>query len=159
GDEVTFIGESAVVGEIHQFFGIKQTKLKSVVIVGGSLVGLNLAKILQEEKVDVRIIDKDFEKCRVLSEQLPNCTIMNHDGTVLVFLLYEKVGRADVFVACTRNDELNLLMASLGKQAGCQNIMVVISNNSYHPIVHQLGITYAISPRTSTAKHILSLAI
>ena len=45
GDEVTFIGETDVISEMHHFFGVSHKTIKSVAIVGGCLTGINLAEI------------------------------------------------------------------------------------------------------------------
>lgn len=156
GDEVTFIGETQAISDLHNFIGVSQKAIKSVVIVGGTLTGLNLAKLLEQRYIDVRLIEKDYEKCRYLAEQLPNSTIMNHDGTDASFLHAEKVGTAEVFVACTGSDEVNLVAAMLGKEVGCDDVVVTLSNPSYSTLANKLGINHTVSPRISTADHILS---
>ena len=156
GDEVTFIGETKAISELHHFVGWSQSTIKSVVIVGGTLTGLNLAKMLEQRDIDVRFIEKDYERCRVLAEQLPECTIMNHDGTDIDFLKAEKIGTAEVLVACTSSDEVNMVVGLLGKEVGCGDIVVTLSNTNYAPFAAQLGINHAVSPRISIADHILS---
>ncbi len=156
GDEATFIGETEVMLDLHQFLGMKQKGVRSAVIVGGSLTGLNLAKMLEARNIDVRLIEKDYKRCSFLAEQLPKTTIMNHDGTDIDFLRSEKIGVSDVFVSCTSKDEVNLLAALLGKEVGCQDVVAILSNTSYTPIASQLGINHAISPRVTAADHILS---
>lgn len=156
GDEVTFIGETEVIAEAHNFFGIQQKTVHSVVIVGGSLIAINLAKLLEEKNMDVRLIEKDYDTACTLADQLPNSNIVQHDATDLEFLKAEKVDRADVLVACTGSDEMNLLVGLVAKQAGCQDIVVMLSNTSFAPLVPQLGLNYTVSPRISAANHILS---
>ncbi len=155
-DEVTIIGETDVVAEAHHFFGITQKAVRSVVIVGGSLTAINLAKLLEHREVDVRIIEKDYATCCSMADQLPRSNIINHDATDYQFLQAEKIGRADVLAACTKSDEVNLLAGLLAKQVGCQDVVVTLSNTSYTPFVSQLGLNYAVSPRISAASHILS---
>jgi len=155
-DEVTFIGETETISELHQFFGIKQKKVDSVVIVGGSLTGQNLAKILDARNIGVRLIDRDYEKCQFLAEKFPNCTILHHDGTDIHFLHAEKIASAGVFVACTSSDEVNLVAALLGKDVGCADVLATLSNTSYSRLASQMGINHSVSPGISAADHILS---
>ena len=157
GDEVTVIGESDVIADSHQVFGISQKSVKSVVIIGGSREGLQLAKILERRRINVRLIEKDYDRCCYLSEELVAATVLYHDGTDFGFLQSEKVGKADVFVACTHSDETNLLCAVLGKEVGCDHVITVISDTSYIPILINLGICYAVSPRMSAVNRILSI--
>lgn len=156
GDEVTFIGETETISELHHFFGVKQKGIRSVVIIGGSLIALNLAKMLEARNIGVRIIEKEYDRCKFLAEQLPNSTIINHDGTDIDFLNSEKIGTAEVFVACTSSDEVNLVAALLGKEIGCDDVVATLSNTSYTPLASQMGINHAVSPRISAADHILS---
>lgn len=156
GDEVTVIGETDVVAEVHHYFGISQKAIESAVIVGGSLTGINLAKLLNRRGIAVRIIEKEYDKCCTLAEELPNTTIIHHDATDFDFLQAEKIGHAQVLIACTRDDETNVLSALLGKEAGCDEAVVMVTNVSYIPLLGRLGINHAVSPRISTAGHILS---
>lgn len=156
GDEITLIGESDVIAEAHHFFNLPQKTVRSVAIVGGSLTAINLAKLLENRNIDVRIIEKSYDKCTQLADRLPNCRIINEDATNLEFLKAEKIGNSDIFAACTGKDEINLLTGLLAKQAGCQDVVVMLSNTSYVPLLPELGLNYSVSPRISAAHHILS---
>ena len=102
------------------------------------------------------LIDKDYDVCCSLADILPKSTVICHDATDLEFLRSEKVSSYDVLVTCTGSDEVNLLAALLGKEAGCPTAIASLSNNNYVPIVSRLGLRYSISPRISAANHILS---
>ncbi len=155
-DEITFIGETEMVADLHNFLGIHLKPINSCVIVGGSLTGLSLARLLQKRNIDVRLIEKDYNRCQFLAEQLSGITIMNHDGTDKDFLESEKIGTAEVFVSCTNIDETNLAIAMLGKDLGCGEILAMLSNPSYMTIANKLGINHVVSPYISAADHILS---
>lgn len=156
GDEVTFIGEADVIGELHHYLGVPSLKTKSVTIAGGSQTGQNLARLLEKRGIEVRLIEKDFERCRRLADVLPNTTIMNHDATDVDFLNAEKIGTSEIFVSCTSRDDTNLLTAVLGKAVGCQEVVAMLSNTSYFPYLAEYGINHAVSPSISAADHILS---
>lgn len=155
-DEVTFIGETEAVSEIHHLFDIEQKEIRSVVIAGGSLTAIHLATALVQRDLDVRIIDKSFERCTLLAERLPQCTIMHHEATDIDFLRTEKVGQSDILVACTNNDEVNILIGLLGQEIGCPDILVILNSPQYIPIVNRLGFKHVASPRNSATNHILS---
>jgi len=158
GDEVTFIGQTESMQELHSYFGIAQPQIKAATIVGGSLMGSNLAKILQERDIDVRLIDRDYDKCCELAEELPRCSILHHDGTDLKFLVGEKIGKKEILIGCTHRDETNILVAMLGRKAGCERVIASISDPAYTPLLKDLGITHAVSATASTANSILSIA-
>jgi len=156
GDEVTFIGATEAVGEIPALFKIPQSQVNSAVIAGGSIIAEHLARELVKRGIDVCIIEKNYARCSFLANELPNCTIMHHDATDIAFLQAEKIGNADILVACTDSDERNLLMALLGKEIECQDSLVVVNNSDYIPLVTRLGLRHTISPCISTTNHILS---
>lgn len=156
GDELTVIGEEEVLCDVHQFFGITQNVIKSALIVGGSKAACELIKRLERVGVETRLIEKDYAKCAALAEALPNSTVLHHDGSDLAFLESEKVGKAGVFVAATGNDEMNLLVSLLAKEATCSHVVSVMSDSNYIPILKKLGIYHAISPRICAVNRILS---
>lgn len=156
-DEVTLIGEAEPMEVIHRYFGIKQQSIKSVVIMGGSLTAIHLAKILEKRKMHLKLIEKEPSKCSLLSELLTQTTVIHHNGTDLEFLKAEKVGFADLFIACTRSDETNILSTLLAQEVGCKNILAQLTNPSYTSIVSHLKINHVTSPRNMAANRILSL--
>lgn len=156
GDEVTFIGSTDTIADIHHVFEIPQKTIRSAVIIGGSLTGLQLARLLSARDIYVRIIDKSYEKCLLLADRLPKCTVMHHDGTDINFLRGEKIGSADIVIGCTNNDEVNILTAALGKEIGCDDALVVLANPAYLPLATKLGLGHTLSPRIVATNHILS---
>lgn len=158
GDEVTFIGERQQISEIHRFFGLLAKKVENVMIVGGTLVGENLAKILEEQHIQVSLIDKDLQKCQILAKDLPNTSVIHQEGTDLDFLLSKNIQASDYFIMCTMHDETNILGALIAKEAGYQNIGITLSNNRFHPLVHHLGIVHITSPKIAAANQIIGLA-
>lgn len=159
GDEVTLIGETQTLSSVHQFFGLEYKDVSSVMIIGGSRSAINLSKILGGRNIDVRLIEKDYQKCCSLSEALPNATVINHDGTDLEFLQSEKVERTGAFVVSTHSDELNVMTGLLGKEGGAENVVIQLSNPGYLPIAQRVGIAHTPSPRTIAANRVLALAL
>lgn len=158
-DEVTIIGETEVFKKASEYFGIPHRMIDNVVIAGGSLTSLNLAKLLEYRGVNIRIIEKDYDKCCWLADHLPKCSIIHRDASDLEFLRSEKIGSTDLLVVCTGNDELNVLIALLGKELGCKDVVVLLTNASYGPMLDKLGINFTASPRLSAANHIVSLLL
>lgn len=156
-DEITLVGETESMENVCNFFDISSRLPESLIIIGGSLIGINLAQLL-EHKIRVKIIEKDYQKCRKLSTLLPLCTVINQDGTDIEFLKSEKIGLEESFVACTRNDETNLVAALIGKELGCENVIVSLSNTSFIPLIKKLGINHVASPRIHATNRILSIA-
>lgn len=158
GDEVTLIGESEVVDHYCQSFVGPRPKVRSAVIMGGSNTAVCLARILVQHGVNVRLIERDYKRCCDLAEQLNHITLIHHDATELDFLKAERIDTCDVFVSCTRHDEVNLLGAALAKQIGCKTVVSQVADTRYLSLVQQLGISRTVSPRISAANRVLAVA-
>lgn len=154
GDEATLIGETHVMGKASDFFGMPKSTVSSVVIIGGSGMTIHLCKLLQEQKISVKVIEIDETKCEKLSQLFPKATILNHDGCDFRFLQEEGVEKADFFIACTQSHDTNILSAALAKEAGCKQIMAVITDESSLPLLKQLGVSHALSEKASIAHQI-----
>lgn len=156
-DEVTIVGDTKIMTNLGDVFGTPKRNLSSVVIVGGSPIAFQLAKVLEKQSVAVKIIERDEGRCNFLAEHLPNSTIINHDGKDLNFLLSEKVQDSGAFITCMNNDESNLLISSLGKQTGCEKVISLISDATLNPILRKLDITAYVSEKVKIANRILSI--
>lgn len=157
GDEVTLIGETTSMEKVNSIFEVKEEKLKSVVIIGGSRASIELAKILHRLGVRIKIFEKDEKKCDYLADSLPEATIVHHDGKDLEFLLAEKVDSTDTFIACTQSDETNFLLSAIGKQAGCEKVIALLSDSKLAPILRQLNIRFSISKKVNISNRITSI--
>jgi trk system potassium uptake protein TrkA len=79
-----------------------------VVIVGAGEVGLQIARQLTEEAKDVVIIERDPNLARKASIALDSM-VLTGDATSLETLKNAGISRADVFLAVTSIDEVNLI--------------------------------------------------
>jgi trk system potassium uptake protein TrkA len=157
GDEVTVLGETKFMQDIHNFFKIEQKKPKSVVIVGGSPVGVRLAHILELRNIHVKIIDYDEKRCEEIADILPKSTVINENGTNIQFFAEEQIHDVDAFVACSNRDETNFLVSSIAKYMGCKKVITLISNINFVPILKTNDIKFAVSERVNIANRILSI--
>lgn len=83
-----------------------------IIIIGAGFTGLQLAKRLIADKNDVVLIEKDAEKVRHASNRL-DCMVVEANGNSLEVLEEVGIGKADVLVALTESDELNMITCSL----------------------------------------------
>lgn len=83
-----------------------------IVIVGAGFTGIQLAKVLINEKNQVSIIDNDEETLRH-AENLLDCTIINADGNNIDTLEDAGIAKADALVCLTSSDEVNMITCSL----------------------------------------------
>ena len=78
--------------------GLLESKLKRIMIIGGSKVAVYLATDLLKSKYDVKIVEKDYNKCIKLSEALPNASIIHGDGSDQTLLNEEGLKDTDAII-------------------------------------------------------------
>lgn len=85
-----------------------------IIIAGAGEIGVSLAKYLRAENHDIVMIDKEAEQLENLSEQLDIQTIV---GSAALPSILDKAGAnsADIFLAVTGADEMNIIGCSLAK--------------------------------------------
>lgn len=83
-----------------------------IVIVGAGFTGIQLAKLLINEKNQVALIDNDEDIVRHAANIL-DCTIICDDGNSLETLEQVGIAKADALVCVTKSDEVNMITCSL----------------------------------------------
>lgn len=154
-DLVYMVIRSDEVNKVYDFLDINEKALRNVIIIGGGETGAVLADVLDNRSLHVKIIEKDKDRCKYLSEKLEKTIIINGDGTDKDLLLEENIGEMDFMVALTGDEENNVLMSLLSKQLGVDKIITRISKLSYIPLVSAIGIGTVVSPRLSAVRAIL----
>lgn len=156
GDRVTVFSRPEDMKSIKTLFKNVVTHQKSVIIGGGGETGLQLARTLEREGYRVLIVDIDEDRCQFLASHLETTKIINCDVMLRENLEEERVGSADVFVACTGDDEDNLILGVEAVDVGAKQVMAIISRPDYENVVHKLGIDVAVSQRNVMARQILA---
>ncbi|WP_027364593.1 Trk system potassium transporter TrkA [Desulfotruncus alcoholivorax] len=155
GDIIYLLGHSDVINKFCSKVKKNKQKVHSVMILGGGRIGFYLAEKLCSQGMKVKIIEQDKKKSRELAEELPGALILCADGSDMELLKREGIKDIDGFVTVTGLDEENLLLGLLAKQMGAKRVIAKVSRPGYAPLVEQLGVDSAISPRLITAGEIL----
>lgn len=87
-------------------------KIETVVVIGGSRLGANLASQLSLAKKDVTIIDKNELAFRKLSDDFSGYTFTG-DAENIQTLMDARVNKADLVIAVTNKDNVNLMIAEI----------------------------------------------
>mgnify|MGYP001818906656 FL=1 len=153
-DEVFFIAARenirAVMSELRKI----DKPYKRVMIAGGGNIGATLAFNI-ENNYQVKIIEKSYDRCRVLSERLKHTIVLNGSASEPQLLTSENIEATDVFCALTNNDESNIMMSMLEKRMGAKKVVTLIANAAYADLVGD-EIDIAISPQQITIGSLLT---
>ena len=155
GDRITLIGERDDVDELADLFRTTPETRFGVVIAGGGETGYHLARSLEGERCTVVIMESSPERSQFLAANLKYSTVLQVDATRRAILEEERVGSADVFVACTGDDENNIMASVEARDIGAKRIMAIVSRPDYANVVGKLGIDLAVSPREVMARQVM----
>ncbi len=130
----------------------------NTVIIGCGKVGKKLAeKLSQEENQNITVVDIDE---KVINDTINNYDTMGVIGNGASFEVLNEAGvkNADILIAVTGSDEVNLLTCLIAKKAGnCQTIARVRKpeySKELHIFKEDLGLTMAINPELTAASEI-----
>ncbi len=155
GDLVTFL---ATQEKAHEFFvrlGLPVRPVRNVMIVGGGAICYYLCHELLENRVRVRIIERDQARCNELSEELPGAQILCEDGSNREFLLSEGLGSCEAFVALTNIDEENVLLTLFAKKHSQGKLITKINRLEFDDILGELDLGSTVYPKYMTCDYIV----
>ena len=126
-------------------------------LCGGGRVSFYLASQLASLGMQVKIIEKNHEKCEGLCESLPKSTTIIHgDASNHDLLLEEGIQDTDAFVALTGMDEENIIMSMFAKGQKVPKIILKVNEDRRGRMIEDFGLDSVVSAKTVTADAILS---
>ena len=154
GDEIFLTGSHRDLSAFCYDTGFIQKKIQYVMVIGGSLIALYLAKMLAIQGIKVKIIERDTKKCEFLAEALPYASIIEADGSNDAILLEEGLEHTDAFISLTGIDEENIILSLLAKQFGVKKAIAKVNRSSLMNAAEKMDIDSIISPKQIIANQI-----
>ena len=155
GDEVFFIAAKKNVMPVMSELRRLDTRYKRLIIAGGGNIGERLASAV-EGRYNVKIIERSYERCRPLSEQLRHAIVLHGSASDHELLAQENIEETDVFLALTNDDEANIMSSLLAKRMGARKVVTLITNPAYVDLVQGGEIDIALSPQQITIGSLLT---
>ena len=160
-DHLYIIAKREGVPAILKFLGKDNIEVDKVMILGGSEIGEMVAAQLLRQQLDaVKIIDIDKQRCRELTEKLPGgLLVANGDARNSDFLVEEGIRDYDALVACTGNDEANILSCVVAKKFGVARTVAQVENLEYVRLAEDMGVDVVINKKLITAGRIFKFTL
>ena len=131
-----------------------------IIIIGDGKLGFHLAENLSREDNDVTIIDKNPEALRKADGRLDVMCIKGN-GLSTSVLLEAGVQEADILIAATNSDEMNMVCCLTAKKLGAQHTIARIRDPEYADELSQLkmdlDLDMVINPEQAVAGEIARL--
>ena len=140
---------------VMELLGVGRGKLNRVMLLGGGRTAEILAERLTARGVRVVIVERNAERARTLAENLDDALVLEGDIADADLLEEADVGRYDMVVALTGEDDANILACLYAKSAGTGETVAVLHRLALLSLLEEAGIDVALSPRTATANGVL----
>ncbi len=155
GDNVSFIVPISEMTRVFQRIGAVTKPIKNVMIAGGGTIAYYLAVMLKMARVNVKIIERNKERCEFLSEQLPDAIIIHGDATNQELLLEEGISTTDAFVSLTNMDEENIMLSLYANEVSQAKLITKVNKITFNNVIRNLPIGSIISPKNIIAERII----
>ncbi|WP_417425197.1 Trk system potassium transporter TrkA [Hoeflea sp.] len=138
-------------------FGHEEQEAGRIVISGGGNIGYYVAAAIEEwqPKTKVKIIEADRNRAVSIADSLSRTVVLNGSSLDQNILVEADIQNADLMVALTNDDQVNILSSVMAKRLGCKANLALINNPSFQEFTKTLGIDAHINPRAVTISKIL----
>lgn len=155
GDYISIMMPLYQARNILKKIGIEAKPVKSVMIAGGGNIAYYLSEMLSRGKQQIKIIEKDPQRCQFLSEHLPEAMIICGDATDEELLDEEGIHEVDAFISLTNFDEGNILMSLQANNVSKAKIITKISRVAFEKILNDLPIGTPVFSKKITVERIV----
>lgn len=157
GDLVYVTVEKDQIRRALGIFGHDETQANRVIIAGGGNIGLYVANAIEQNQMraKVKIIEANKDRAITVADRLQRTVVLHGSALDENLLVEADAGNADMMIALTNNDEVNVLTSVMAKQLGCKRSMALLNNKGYPGLTRSLGIDAHINPRQVTISKVL----
>jgi trk system potassium uptake protein len=121
-----------------------------VLIIGGGKVGLNTARQLLQLGHEIVLVEQRTSRFSLISEELGDEALVFGDGTEIWVLEKAGIGRADMVVAVTGDDEDNIIISQVAKlKFGVPKVVARVNNPFNQPTFDLLGVESTVCATTA----------
>lgn len=152
-DIVYFISLKDSIPNIINLCGKNNFKIKDVMIIGGSRIGINTAELLEND-FRVTLVEKDKVTCQQMANTLKKTLIINIDGHDVKMLEEEGLTEIDALISVTADSEMNIMTSLVGKSHGIKKTIARIENFDYINLSQSIGIDTLINKKIIAADNI-----
>lgn len=155
GDKISFIASHQESADFFKKAGVDNNIVKSAMFVGGGKLTHYLCRLLEDTKIKIKIIERDEERCRQLSELLPKAMIIHGDGTDEQPLLEEGIRQTEAFASLTGFDEENIMLSLYASSQSKAKLITKVNKIAFENVINSLNLGSLIQPKMLTAEIIL----
>ncbi len=131
-----------------------------VIIIGGGRVGIHLIeKLKKDPKYNITLIDDNEENMKELKKKYEDVNIIIGNATKGNTLQKAGIENANIVVAATSVDEINLLVGITAKKYNIDKVIARTTNPGHIKIFKKLGVKEVVSPELAACSDIEKMII
>jgi trk system potassium uptake protein TrkA len=152
-DHVYFITPKDKIDKVEEFVSAKKVKVKNIMILGGSSLAYETAKLMEDD-YSITLIEGSKDRCKYLASELHNALIIHGNADNIDLLQEEGLERMDAFLALTTNAETNIIASLTAKNHGVYKTIAHVENKEYTHISQNIGVDTLINQKLIAANNI-----
>ncbi len=178
GDELYIISSEKGFETIFKLEDLNKTELNRITLVGGGHISAYVADELlgqkenggilgntrlgrlfgkKQQKKNLQIIEKNYDRCKELAERFPGALITHADVTDDSFNDEEHLAETDLLITATNNQELNIITGIYAKTLGVPKSMALVIRNGYRTMAHNLNVDMTVCLNDTVVNSILKV--
>jgi trk system potassium uptake protein TrkA len=161
-DQVLFMTARENLPLLMDRVGLKRGRSHGVMILGGGLVGGRVAELLGRS-LDVRLIERDYDKAEALSLRLDHTTVLHGRELDEHLLIESGIEEMDIFVAATGENQVNIMACLLAKgmmkertAKGFGKTIALVDKEDYLVLATTIGTDIALNKKILAGDEILN---
>jgi len=155
GDRIFVTAPTSDLTVLLKNLGIITRKIRNVMLCGGGRVSYYLADLLEKDKISVKLLEKNYDRCVELSQLLPGTSIIHADCSSQNALESQGIRSCDALVTLTGTDETNMVISLYGGSCGVGTIITKLSRGENSSIADSMNLGSLISPKELCCNHIV----
>lgn len=159
GDVVYLISKKEGMEQALSLSGKPKVTVRNLMILGGGRIGEMVARSMEKQTENIKLIELNPEKCAHLSEALDRTLVINGDGRNSDLLMEEGLKDMEAFVAVTSSSETNILSCVVAKRMGIPKVIAEVENFEYIKLAEEMGVDSVINKKLITAGKIFRFTL
>ena len=155
GDRIFVTAPTSNLALLLKNLGILTRRVRRCLIGGGGRIVYYLAKLLEKDRIQVRIVEKDPARCRELAEALPGAEIILGDFTNRTELEDAGLQDCDAFLSMSGMDEMNMVTSLFAASHGIRQVMTKLGRPENTLLAGELDLGSVICPQELCSNEIV----
>lgn len=145
GDRIFVTAPTANLAMLLKNLGIVTKKVRNVLLCGGGRVSYYLADLLKDDRMSVRILEKDLNRCTALAQLLEDTTVIHGDCSSQATLEDQGLEDMDAVVTLTGRDDTNMVVSLYAGSRGVGQIITKLSHAENSKLADSMALGSTVS--------------